>query len=130
MDVVHYTVDLLLASQQSLFPGIHAFFIPGCWYLVGVAKSLLRALKISNRWYDFWCRFAPVLFGVIYMLAISTNSVNGKVNLSLVVTNIVLGAFVGSAASMLYKLFKPIIKRGNSIVSHTLRTVFRRKDAD
>ena len=111
MDYIKQLLDLIFETQNKFFPGVHIFFIPGSWYVTGLCKSLLKALKVGNRWYDFWCKFIPVLLGVVYMLIIANNrSADGILEYKLVMTNIVLGFLLGASSAFFFGAFKPFIK--------------------
>jgi len=111
METFKEILDLILETQNKFFPGVHIFFIPGSWYATGMFKSFLKALKVSDRWYDFWCRFIPVLLGVVYMLTIANNRDGQNIlRYKLVMTNIVLGFLLGASSAFFYSLFKPVIK--------------------
>lgn len=120
MEFIKQIIDLLLETQNKFFPGVHIFFIPGSWYIVGLVKSFLKALKVSDRWYDFWCRFVPIIIGLVYMLTVANNRIDGHLAYKLVITNIVLGVLLGASSAFFYSLFKPIIKK---IHGKTLRAI-------
>jgi len=111
MKTLKEILDLIFVTQSKFFPGIHVFFIPGSWYATGLFKSLLKAVKVTGRWYEFWCRLIPALLGVIYMVTVANNrNADGILEYKLVMTNIVLGFLLGSASAFFYFLFKPFIK--------------------
>ncbi|MEM5810622.1 MAG: hypothetical protein QXP66_01830 [Candidatus Aenigmatarchaeota archaeon] len=114
-------LDLILETQNRFFPGVHIFFIPGNWYLTDLIKYLLKALRISDRWYEFWCRFTPVIFGVIYMLTVANNRINGNLAYKLIITNVVFGILIGGASAFFYKLFKPVFKLINARIGEFLK---------
>lgn len=121
MELFKDIIELIIETQNKFFPGVHIFFIPGNWYLTDMIKSLLKALKTSDRWYEFWCRFTPVLLGVIYMLTVANNRIDGELSYKLVMTNIVLGILIGGASAFFYKLFKPAFKLVNSRIGGFLK---------
>ncbi len=128
MEFLKQIIDLIIETQNRFFPGIHVFFIPANWYIVELAKSLLRALRITDRWYDFWCRFIPCLVGAIYMPIIANNKIGENLSYKLMLTNIVLGFLLGAASAFFYKLFKPWIKAINKKAIEYLNVNFLKKN--
>jgi len=111
IDSLKSILDLIAETQSKFFPGVHIFFIPGSWYVTGMAKSFLKAIKVSDRWYDFWCKFTPILLGIIYMLTIANNrDPQNVLRYKLVMTNIVLGFLLGASSAFFYSILKPFIK--------------------